>query len=99
MAISDSALHRLPTINRDFYDFVRLSPQIRRARGSGASRRRCWRPFQPIPGRWRERAGAPWQLGRGTGQGAKAISLEAIREYQVLLSPYDVRYGDFAEHS
>jgi hypothetical protein len=32
----------------------------------------------------------------GTGQGAKPISLEAIREYQLLISPFDVRYGDFA---
>ncbi|HEY8174510.1 MAG TPA: TonB-dependent receptor, partial [Gemmatimonadaceae bacterium] len=34
-------------------------------------------------------------LGPGT-IGGKTISLEAVQEYQVLLSPYDARYGDFA---
>src|SRR5205823_6839467 len=28
--------------------------------------------------------------------GGKAISIDAVKEYQVLLAPYDVRYGDFA---
>src|SRR5204862_3210077 len=28
--------------------------------------------------------------------GGKAISSEAVKEYQVLLSPFDVRYGNFA---
>ena len=32
----------------------------------------------------------------GVGTGGKAISVEAIKEYQVLLSPFSVRYGDFA---
>jgi hypothetical protein len=39
-AISDSALHRLPTLNRDLYDFVRLVPQAGTRfglTGSGAS--------------------------------------------------------------
>jgi len=26
----------------------------------------------------------------------KTISLEAVKEYQVLISPYEARYGDFA---
>jgi outer membrane receptor protein involved in Fe transport len=31
----------------------------------------------------------------GAQAGAKQISLEAVKEYQVLLSPYDVRQGSF----
>ena len=32
----------------------------------------------------------------GGASGARSIALEAVKEYQVLLSPYDVRQGNFA---
>src|SRR4029078_2981250 len=31
----------------------------------------------------------------GSGAGAKSIAVESVKEYQVLLSPFDVRQGNF----
>jgi len=95
--ISDSALHRLPTINRDLYDFVRLTPQVAVASsasglsGGGVSNR-----FNNFLVDGVSERGLLGNFAAGTGQGAKQISIEAVKEYQVLLSPYDPRYGDFA---
>jgi len=36
------------------------------------------------------------QRPRPNTNGGKTISLEAVKEYQVLISPYEARYGDFA---
>lgn len=95
--ISDSALHRLPTIDRDMYDFVRLTPQIVAGgartglSGGGVSNR-----FNSFLLDGVSERGLLGNAAAGTGQGGKAISIEAVKEYQVLLTPYDVRYGDFA---
>ncbi len=95
--ISDSALHRLPTLDRDMYDFVRLTPQIvaggarSGVSGGGVSTR-----FNSFLLDGVSERGLLGNFAAGTGQGGKAISIEAVKEYQVLLTPYDVRYGDFA---
>ncbi|MGH6692775.1 MAG: carboxypeptidase regulatory-like domain-containing protein, partial [Gammaproteobacteria bacterium] len=96
-AISDSALHRLPTIDRDMYDFVRLTPQVSARSGSGSlSAGGVGVRFNNFLVDGVSERGLLGNFAAGTGQGAKAISIEAVKEYQVLLSPYDVRYGDFA---
>jgi hypothetical protein len=92
--ISDSSLHRLPTIDRDLYDFVQLTPQVSTrsgVSGGGVSIRFNSFLLDGVSDR-----GVLGNLPAGTGQGAKSVSIEAVREYQVLLSPYDSRYGDFA---
>ena len=95
--ISDSSLHRLPTIDRDLYDFVRLSPQVSARSGRvGLSAGGVGVRFNNFLVDGVSERGLLGNFAAGTGQGAKAISIEAVREYQVLLSPYDVRYGDFA---
>jgi hypothetical protein len=51
MAISDSKLHRLPTIDRDLYDFARLTPQISARSGRvGLSGGGVGGPFQQLSG-------------------------------------------------
>lgn len=95
--IPDSLLQRLPTLNRDFYDFVRLVPQISTKIGfrSGLSGGGVGFRFNNfLINGVRERtvfANATAALA-----GGKSVPLEAVKEYQVLLAPYDVRYGDFA---
>ena len=95
--ISDSTLHRLPTIDRDMYDFVRLIPQIVAGgtrtglSGGGVSTRFNSFLIDGVSDR-----ALLTNYAAGAGQGAKTISIEAVKEYQVLLTPYDVRYGDFA---
>ena len=96
--IDDSLLHRLPTLNRDFYDFVRLVPQISTRIGipnSGFSAGGVGLRFNNflINGVSDRTTGTSVS---NPSTGAKSVSLDAVQEYQVLLAPYDVRYGDFA---
>jgi TonB-dependent receptor-like protein/carboxypeptidase family protein len=93
--ISDSSLRRLPTLNRDMYDFVRLVPQAGTRlglTGGGANFRFNSYVIDGVSDRQLQGNNV---LGPGT-IGGKTISLEAVKEYQVLLSPYEARYGDFA---
>jgi hypothetical protein len=92
--ISDSLLHRLPTLNRDMYDFVRLVPQVS-TRFSGVSGGVSFRlNSYLIDGVSDRQLGSNSVMG-GT-RGGKSMPLDALKEYEVLLSPYDARYGDFA---
>ncbi|MGI8619241.1 MAG: carboxypeptidase regulatory-like domain-containing protein [Gemmatimonadaceae bacterium] len=95
--ISDSLLHRLPTLNRDLYDFVRLVPQVSTRIGlpnAGFSAGGVGFRFNNflINGVSERTIGGSVS---NAFSGAKSIPLDAVQEYQVLLAPYDVRYGDF----
>lgn len=95
--ISDSALRRLPTLNRNFADFVAAVPQVSTTTGflSGGGVNLRQNAIQ-IDG---AQAGDLFGLGTtgqaGASAGAKSIPLDAVKEYQVLLSPFDVRQGSF----
>ena len=96
--ISEALLDRLPTLNRDLYDFVRLVPQISTKislANPGLSAGGVGFRFNNfLINGVSERT-----LSGGVSNafaGAKSIPLGAVQEYQVLLAPYDVRYGDFA---
>jgi Carboxypeptidase regulatory-like domain len=97
MTFDDSTLHRLPSLNRNFVDFVSSIPQVSTATGymsAGAVNIR--QNAIQIDG-----AGSGDFFGLGaTGQpgsqaNAKLIPLDAVKEFQILLSPYDVREGNF----
>ncbi len=96
-SISDSALRRLPTINRNFIDFVQLVPQVSTTSGalSGGGVNLRQNSIQ-IDG---AQSGDLFGLGTtgqpGAQSNAKSIPLDAVKEYQVLLSPFDVRQGSF----
>ncbi len=91
--VSDSALRRLPTPNRDLYGFVALAPQVSTANGlSGGGVNQRFNNFL-IDGA--SELGVYGRL-NGAVYGAKAISIEAVKEYQIVLSPYAVSLGDFA---
>jgi hypothetical protein len=93
-SISDSLLRRLPTLDRDLYDFVRLVPQVGTRlglTGGGANFRYNSYLIDGVSDRQLQGNNV---MGAGT-TGGKSISIEAIQEYQVLLSPYEARYGDF----
>lgn len=97
MSIPDSLLHSLPSLDRNLYDFVRLAPQVSTRIGfagggmsaGGAGFR--YNSFlvdgvsqRTVPG------GVPAEF-----SGLKTVPLHAVREYEVLISPFDVRYGSF----
>ncbi len=96
--ISDTLLHRLPTLNRNFTDFVRLTPQISDA-GPGLSGGGVNNRFNKIQidGASSTDVFGLTSTGQPGGQAnGKSIPIEAVKEYQVILSSYDLRYGDFA---
>ncbi len=93
-SISESLVRSLPTLNRDLYDFVRLVPQASTHFGiSGAGANFRFNSYM-IDGVSDRQLQGNNVMGAGT-TGGKTISLEAIREYEVVLSAYAARYGDF----
>ena len=98
VTISDSALRRLPTLNGNFTDFVALTPQVSTV-GPGLSGGGTNNRFNniQIDGSTEADLFGLGSTGQPGGQAnGKAIGLGAVKEYQVLLSPYDVRYGNFS---
>jgi hypothetical protein len=96
--VSDSALQRLPTLGRNFTDFVALTPQISNSgpglSGGGANNR--YNNIQ-IDGATESDLFGLGSTGQPGGQArGKSIGIDAVKQYQVLLSPFDVRYGNFA---
>ena len=95
--ITDSAVSRLPTLNRNFTDFVALTPQIstKGPGNSGGGQNNRFNAIQ-IDGSVANDLFGLGSTGQPGGQaGAKQIPLEAVKEYQVLLSPFDIRQGNF----
>jgi hypothetical protein len=96
--ISDSALRRLPSLDRTFTDFVILSPEVSDAgpglSGGGVNNRH--NNIQ-IDGASENDLFGLGETGQPGGQArGKSIGLESVREYQVLLAPFDVQQGNFA---
>ena len=88
--IPDSLLHRLPSLNRNFYDFVRLVPQIstktglQGLSGGGVGLRFNNYLIDGVSDRSVAAHQTPALLG------GNSLPLDAVKEYQVLLAPYDV---------
>ena len=95
--VTDSAISRLPTLNRNFTDFVVLSPQVS-TKGpglSGGGQNNRFNAIQIDGAVANDLFGLSSTLQPGGLASAKQVSLEAIKEYQILLSPFDVRQGNF----
>jgi hypothetical protein len=92
--ISDSLTHRLPISDRDIYGLVRLTPQMSTWYGLAAAGASPRVNAVLIDGS-SEQGLYGGQAAAGIW-GGKSISVEAVKEYQVLLTPFDVRYGNFA---
>lgn len=96
--ISDTALRRLPTLNRNFTDFVALTPQISTSSNglSGGGTNNRYNTIQ-IDGATESDLFGLGSTGQPGGQASgKSIGIESVKEYQVLLAPFDVRQGNFA---
>ena len=96
--LPDSFVHRLPSLNRDVYDFLRLVPQLSTRIGfnrlgvSGGGVGFRFNSFLTNGVSERSLGGnQPIEFA-----GGRSLPFEAVRDYQVLLAPFDVRYGDFA---
>jgi hypothetical protein len=90
--ITRSQLERLPTINRSIQDFVKLEPT---ANGLNIGGRSNQYNNMTIDGaNFNNSFGLSSLLGGQTS--AQPVSLEAIEQIQVNVSPYDVKLGGFA---
>lgn len=96
--VSERSLDRLPTLNRDLYDFLRLVPQLSTkislaAPGFSAAGMGFRFNNFLINGVSERTFGGSVS---SASAGIRSLPLDAVREYQVMLAPFDVRYGDFA---
>jgi hypothetical protein len=97
--ISDSALRRLPSLNRAFTDFVRTTPQVTTTVSGGNSiggQNDRFNNVQIDGGSNNDL----FNLGSTNGipggsVNARPLSMESVREFQVLIAPFDVRQGGF----
>ena len=84
-------IERLPTLNRSFADFTRLTPQ---SNGQSFGGRSSSFNNVTIDGAVFNNAfGLSGTVGGQTG--AQPISIDAVEQIQVSLAPYDVRQGSF----
>jgi outer membrane receptor protein involved in Fe transport len=99
--VNDTLIRRVPTLNRDFTDLVKLTPQvITNNTGGGPSAAGGFNRLNnfTVDGanqndrfNLNSTGGVP-----GGASGNRIMPVDAVQEFQVLLSPTDVRYGNFA---
>ncbi len=97
--ITDTVLRRVPTLQRDFTDLVKLTPQVSstsQGPSAGGAYNRL-NNFTVDGANQNDR----FNLGSSGGQpggatSGRIMSIDAVKEFQVLMSPTDVRYGNFA---
>ncbi|HXF94742.1 MAG TPA: TonB-dependent receptor [Gemmatimonadales bacterium] len=96
--VSESALARLPTLGRNFTDFIQTVPQVVAAGVPGASiggQNNRFNNIQIDGGVNNDLFGLAASGTPGGQADAHPISVEAVKEYQVLIAPFDVRQGSF----
>lgn len=92
--VSDSSIHKLPLLSRDFTELLQTAPEVTGTSVSGANNR--MNDIQVDGASDNDYFG----LSRGTGtpggqEGARSLPLEAVQEFQIQTAPFDVRQGSF----
>lgn len=96
--ITEAMLRQLPTLDRNFQDFVALTPYVSTKVGSGrrgVSAAGANQRFNSFLVNGADERLVSGSVSAGSSVG-RSVPLDAVKEYQVLVAPYDVRYGDFA---
>ncbi len=94
MVLTDTVIQRLPLVTRNFTDLIQTTPQVVGTSVAGQNSR--FNNIQ-IDGGVNNDVFAIGSSGTPGGQSnGKAISVEAIKEFQVLVAPFDVRQGSFS---
>ncbi len=99
-SINDSLLKRLPSLSRDVASMVKFAPQVNVNTGGGPSAGGAYNRYNNymIDGA-NQNDKFSLSASNGVPGGAsngRVISLEAVKEYQILMTPADVRQGNFA---
>jgi hypothetical protein len=96
--ITEYELKSMPTINRNFQDFVRLVPQAK-VTGDGvmslAGQNNRFNAFFIDGANNNDIQGNSVNGMNGGQTGSPPVSIEAIEELSVSLAPYDVQFGNF----
>jgi hypothetical protein len=92
--VTDSAIQRLPLLDRDLTDLLQTAPYVVGTSVAGAGNRMNNILVDGITDN------DFFGLSRGTGtpggqEGARSLPLGAVQEFQILLAPYDVRQSGF----
>ena len=97
--VTDSVLQSLPSLGRDFTDFTKLTPQVSQPTTDAPSAGGAYNRLNnyTVDG---ANQNDRFNLGSSEGvpggaTGGRIISLDAVKEFQVLMSPTDVRQGNF----
>jgi outer membrane receptor protein involved in Fe transport len=97
--VTDSILQSLPSLGRDFTDFTKLTPQVSQPTTDAPSAGGAYNRLNnyTVDG---ANQNDRFNLGSSEGvpggaTGGRIISLDAVKEFQVLMSPTDVRQGNF----
>ena len=95
--VSGEVLNRVPTLSRNLTDFIRVAPQVATSgpgfSAGGMSNR--MNNVQIDGATERDVFGLGSTGAPGAQVNAKSLSLEAVKEFQVILAPFDVRQGNF----
>lgn len=96
--VSDTALARLPNLQRNVTDFVRLTPQVTTNASGNSSpggQNNRFLNVQVDGASIANRFGLGASPEVGAQVSGRAITMDAVKEYQVVLTPFDVRQGGF----
>jgi len=98
--VSDSLVRRLPNLSRNITDLIQTSPYVATNPSSGgvssfAGQNARFNNIQVDGLTAVDRFGLNSDQQLGAQASGRGISLEAIKEFQILLSPFDVRQGNF----
>jgi len=97
--VTDSLIRRIPTINRNLTDLVKLTPQVSQPSSGGPSaggQYNRYNNFTIDGANQNDRFNLASSGGLpGAAGGGRIISQEAVKEFRVLLSPTDVRQANF----
>ncbi len=95
--VSDTVLQRIPSINRNVVDFVKMVPQVSASgpgySAGGMSNRMNNVQIDGATERDVFGLGATGQPGAQAN--ARSVPIESVKELQVVLAPFDVRQGNF----
>ena len=97
-SISDSAISRLPVLGGNFTNLVATTPQVASigAGVSAAGQNNRFNSIQIDGGVNNDLFGLGATGAPGGQADSRAISFAAVKEFQVLIAPFDVRQGNFA---
>ncbi|MFZ5948487.1 MAG: TonB-dependent receptor [Stygiobacter sp.] len=93
--ISIKQIEEIPTISRSFQSFAKLSPMFSGTGLSAAGRSNRYNNIQLDGTQYNDLFGLGSTGTPGGQTSTNPVSLDAVREFQVVIAPFDVRLGGF----